>query len=60
MKFHLHELLRIGKASDRNERAPMHACTPPPVGEGGLRVFPLLEQKTWQLSTGLMSEHKLV
>ena len=60
VKFHLHELLRIGKASDRNERARVHARTPPLVGEGCLRLSLPLEQKTRQLSTGLMSEHKLV
>lgn len=60
MKFHLHELPRIGKASDRNERARTHARMWPLVGEGDLRVSPLLEQKTQQVSTGLMPEHKLV
>ena len=57
VKFHLHELLRIGKESDRNETVHMHIRKQPPEGECGLRVSPLLEQKTQQLSTGLMSEH---
>ena len=38
----------------------MHARMWPLVGEGGLGVSLLLEQKTQQLSTGLMPEHKLV